>query len=157
MEVIIWDNHLKLENNDIYNFRNINPNSKKVEWCKIHFTLNEYGYLYCKLSNENKKKRSFKFHRLIFLFYNFDFDILNKKIIIDHIDRDKVNNSIENLRIVTIQQNAFNTNAKGYFFINKKWTASICINGKRLYLGRYYTEEEARTKYLEAKAIHHII
>ncbi len=156
MELVIWNNHLKLENNEIYLYK---KTKTRNYWFKITFTLKDNGYLICFLLNENKIARGFSFHRLIYLFFNFDFDIFNKKILIDHIDRNKLNNSIENLRIATPQQNAFNTAAKGCSFIKKrnKWEAYICLNGKKKHLGSYTTEEEAHAKYLEAKVIYHII
>jgi len=156
MEIIIWNNHLKLENNDIYLYK---KHRNGNYWFKITFTLKNNGYLVCFLINENKIQRGFLKHRLMYLFYNFDFDIFNPKLIIDHIDRNKLNNSIENLRSLTNQQNLFNTAAKGCSFNKQsgKWEAYICLNGKKKHLGKYTTEEEAHAKYLEAKAIHHII
>lgn len=155
MEIILWDNKLKLENGEIYLYK---KNKNGNYWYKITFSLNNYGYLYCLLSNEHNVRRGFFFHRLIYLFFNFDFDIFNKKLLIDHKDRNKLNNSIENLRPATPQQNSFNTAAKGCSFHKRKnkWIAYIRINGKQIYLGYYDTEEEGHAKYLEAKAIYHI-
>jgi len=157
MEIELWGNKLKLENNEIYNYRKIHSRSEKMDWCKITFTL-IYGYLTCRLSNNNIR-RSFFFHRLIYLFYNQEWDILNQELIIDHISRDKLDNRIENLRPVTKQENNWNTAAKGCSFHKKrnKWMAYITINRKKKYLGYYDTEEEAHEKYLEQKKIHHII
>lgn len=77
----------------------------------------------------------------------------------DHRDRDGLNNQKHNLRIVTHQQNGFNRNAKGCYFIkrNKKWRAKIMLNSKRIHLGYFKTESEARQAYLKAKEIYHII
>jgi len=84
---------------------------------------------------------------------NVDFEIL------DHINRDKTDNRISNLRIVTPQQNRFNTNAKGYSYHkkNKKYQTCIMVNKKNITLGYFNTEEEARNVYLEAKKKYHII
>jgi len=78
---------------------------------------------------------------------------------VDHIDGDKLNNSIENLRLVSHQQNQFNTKAKGYTWYKKvkKWMAQICLDGKIIYLGLFDNEDESRAKYLEAKKKYHII
>jgi len=109
---------------------------------------------------------SFLAHRLIYLYHNPSFEISksrldNKKTNqIDHIDGDRTNNCIENLRLVTCQQNNFNrTTAKGYSFEPRrnKWRASICTNGKNRIIGRYKTESEARDAYLSAKELEHII
>jgi hypothetical protein len=37
-------------------------------------------------NDNNKIQRLFFFHRLMYLFYNPDFDILNPDLLIDHID-----------------------------------------------------------------------
>lgn len=78
---------------------------------------------------------------------------------IDHINRNKIDNRVENLRIVTTQQNQFNRTAKGYTWhkLRNKWCAQICLNGKKINLGGYDSEEEARQSYLDAKLKYHII
>jgi hypothetical protein len=78
---------------------------------------------------------------------------------IDHINRNKTDNRICNLRNLTNQQNAFNTPAKGYYLCKttNKWRAQIVLNQKHICLGRYNTEEEARNAYLKGKEKYHII
>lgn len=78
---------------------------------------------------------------------------------VDHINQDPLNNTRANLRIVTRQQNCFNTSAKGYYFdkTKQKYRAAIAAYGKRYHLGLFSTEEEAREAYLEAKEIYHKI
>lgn len=80
--------------------------------------------------------------------------------IIDHINGIKTDNRIENLRSVSQQVNQWNRNtAKGYHWNTKEniWKAQIRVNYKRINLGRYNTEEEARQAYLNAKEKYHII
>ena len=79
---------------------------------------------------------------------------------VDHIDGNKINNKIENLRDVTNQQNQFNrTTAKGYYFDKRtnKFKAAIQINQKVKHLGLFNTEQEARNAYLKAKETYHVI
>lgn len=73
--------------------------------------------------------------------------------ILDHIDGDKSNNRIENLRASNITLNSRNRkehragNPLGVSFRkdNQKWVAQ-CWNGKKkIYLGQYSTMEEAKT------------
>ena len=73
---------------------------------------------------------------------------------IDHINGDKTDNRIENLRSVTHQQNMWNVSkAKGYGFHKniKKYMAYISINRKMKHLGYYENEIDARNAYLKAK------
>ena len=157
MEIEVYGNRLKLVDNEIYCYRKIKPNSKKMDWCKITFTLCN-GYLTCLLSN-NKIQRKFSYHRLIYYFYNPEWDILNTELVIDHINRDKLDNSIENLRSGTQQENNWNRGAKGCYFHKQtgKWVAQIAINKKNIYLGLHNTEEEDHEVYLQAKKKYHII
>ena len=93
-------------------------------------------------------------HYAWFMTYgNVNFELL------DHKDINKSNNKIDNLRIISSQQNSFNKNSKGYCFdkSRNKWLSKIKLNGKTIYLGRYNTEEEARQAYLNAKKNYHQI
>ncbi len=80
---------------------------------------------------------------------------------IDHINQIKDDNRIINLRPATQQQNQWNrlNTTKGYYW-NKKannWQATIKVNGKKIYLGCFDTEDEARQAYIIAKQKYHII
>jgi hypothetical protein len=97
-------------------------------------------------------------HRIIAsVFLGLDID--NPTIFIDHINHDKINNCVDNLRLVSNQQNQFNTNAKGYSWhkSSQKYRAKIRLNGKDIHLGYYNNEEDARQSYLNAKPKYHII
>lgn len=83
---------------------------------------------------------------------------LQKEELIDHIDRDKSNNRLENLRIATNSQNRANSFVnkgkklpKGVKFWKGIYRADITSNNKRYYLGQYATAEEAAIVY-DAKA-----
>lgn len=145
-------------------------------WKKINgydYSINEFGevrndkngrilkpvkvtsgyYIVC--FRKNGKIKNHYIHRLLgFAFLN-----LTDNMMIDHIDRDRGNNSLKNLRVVTPQQNQFNRDAKGYSWDKEKnkWEAYIKVNGKKKFLGYFDSEEDAREAYLEAKKIFHII
>ena len=115
---------------------------------------NRDGYLVVCLSNNNKQKMH-RIHRLLgeyFLSCPSDMQV-------DHIDGNKHNNDLSNLRVVNNQQNHFNrTTAKGcYLNRSGNWFAQICVNGKAKNLGTYATEELARAAYIRAKTTLHII
>lgn len=77
------------------------------------------------------------------------------KYILDHINRNPLDNSISNLREATISQNGANSklpinNTSGYRGITKvgkSWQAQISYNSKTIYLGRYRSKEEAYAAY----------
>ena len=82
------------------------------------------------------------------------------KIQVDHINGIRHDNRLENLRLVTNQQNNFNrTKALGYTWNKRsnKWSAYIKLNGKQIPLGYYNNEEDARNAYLTAKRVYHKI
>lgn len=112
------------------------------------------GYIILTISTKNNKVQLTAHIYAWYIYYN---EIPPNQI--DHIDRNRSNNKISNLRIVTNQQNSFNTNAKGYYWDKhaKKYEAKISLNKKTIYLGLYNTEEEARQAYLDAKDKYHII
>lgn len=97
-------------------------------------------------------KNVYYLHRLIFLYHN---GYLPKEV--DHIDRNKSNNTIENLRSADRKKNCYNTASRKnstskYIGVSAKglgWQSQIRINGKCKYLGIFKTENEAAEKYNE--------
>jgi len=103
----------------------------------------------------NKKQFALRAHQFAWYW-------VNKEIVdcIDHINGEKDDNRICNLRTVTHQENQWNrTKAKGYYWSKKanKWRAEIGVDGKKICLGSFDTEDEARLAYLQAKEKYHII
>lgn len=90
-------------------------------------------------------------------------DVPNGKII-DHINGDRKDNRVHNLRLVTKQQNLQNravssANKSGYkgVFANrnrKRWCARITIDGKGMSLGTFDTKEQAALAYNAAASKH---
>lgn len=85
---------------------------------------------------------------------------------IDHWDRDRDNNRIDNLRQATQLQNIQNQRADhrrsvsgllgvSWSVSHKKWRADIMVNSKSHYLGRHDTKEKAHAAYLQAKTMLH--
>ena len=110
---------------------------------------------YCRITINNK---SYLVHRLIFLYHH---NYLPK--FIDHIDRNKSNNNIKNLRGVTKSQNLMNSKIrKGssqYKGVSQhksnKWQARIMYQGKRIYLGLFKNEIDAAKAYNDAIIKYH--
>lgn len=71
----------------------------------------------------------------------------------DHIDGNPLNNTMDNLREVTHQQNIFNSKVRedntsgvtgvSWFKQRRKWRARIAIDGKEKHLGLFTSKEEA--------------
>lgn len=102
--------------------------SKKL--LKQYNNLNGGGYLQVQLINENGYK-NFKIHRLVGETFIPNPD--NKKTI-DHIDRNRHNNNIENLRWATHTEQNINTHSKGkipYKYII--WEDTKSKNGNSFY------------------------
>lgn len=85
---------------------------------------------------------------------------------IDHINRDRADNRIANLRQVTTAENQHNqafTGRKGTSpllgaHFNKqaqRWQSSIIVNNKAIYLGLFETDELAHAAYCAAKKRFH--
>ena len=84
-----------------------------------------------------------------------------ENMVVDHINRNPLDNRICNLRICTQHENSMNqsircTNKSGATGVlwdknRNKWRAYIIVNGKQIYLGRFNTKEEAIEARLQAE------
>ena len=119
------------------------------------------GYYYVNLSKQGNAKVH-NIHRLVGLTFLPNHD--NKRMG-DHIDKNKTNNNIINLRWSTSSQNNCNQdiridNTTGYKGVTwaksrQKYKAQIRINGKETHLGYFQKPEDASQVYEEkAKEIH---
>jgi hypothetical protein len=133
-----------------YFFWRIAP-SPRVKAGVLAGTLNSSGYRQIRI-----KKKQFLASRLAWLMAYGSFP--NGEI--DHIDRNKDNNRILNLRVVTRKQNMENTgkrkdNSSGYKGVsweprNQMWKSQIQHNKVKIHLGFHSSPEAASKAYLEA-------
>ena len=148
----------KNDSMDIYTWRE--TKTRPSYWFKMKpsFSITKRDYKKYTIKINNKL---YLLSRLFYKAHNNDWDITDSSMnnFIDHINNNSLDNRIENLRILTHQQNQFNTNAKGYYWnkIHNKWRAQIKIDGKTKNLGLFHNEEDAHIAYLNAKEIHHKI
>ena len=69
--------------------------------------------------------------------------------IVDHINQDKYDNSLSNLRWINTKLNALNTNARGVFY-NKRWGKYVArVSGR--YVGAAKNFDDAREMYLKKR------
>jgi hypothetical protein len=113
------------------------------------------GYLKLNLYKDSKRK-TIKVHQLVamvFLGHIPD----GYKIVVDHINENKLDNRVENLQLISNRKNAFRVkNNKGYssnykgVSLNKKtnkWVSNIVINNTQVSLGYFSNEKEAAKSY----------
>ena len=91
-------------------------------------------------------------HRVVWELHNGE---IPEGMEIDHINRDRSDNRLENLRVVDRLTNSLNQEHKGCWKMQGgKWTSQIKRNGVRKHLGVFDSEEEAHQAYIEEKGKH---
>jgi len=107
------------------------------------------GYVYIQID-----RIKYAAHRLALL-YMYDAFPIDQ---VDHINGVKSDNRIVNLRACTHAENQqTKRNVKGYYWHKGKnrFIAYIKVNNKRIELGRYLNEQDAKQAYLDAKNKYH--
>ena len=107
----------------------------KVYKKEIQHLTNDDGYLYVCLGERGTRRKCFISRLLAFQYIPNDDPA---KIQIDHIDRNKLNNSLENLRWVTQKENLMNKVRNGCIY------EDVRKNGKTYWKGSYSWYEEDR-------------
>ena len=76
--------------------------------------------------------------------------------VIDHINGNRLDNRICNLRETNQMINILNVDNKGCYYhkVAKKWAAQIQVFGKHKYLGLFNSEIEAKNAYIAEKQKH---
>lgn len=121
-------------------------------------TTNDRGYIRCQIDS-----KTVYLHRFIYTKF---FGEVPDGMQVDHIDGDKKNNRISNLRLVTNKQNQENrqgaqknsgTGIKGVSWhkTKNKYMAAIKANKKQIYLGYFDRIEDAKTAYAVAASKYH--
>ena len=143
-----WKGLSNYPNYSVSNFGNI-KNNKKNSTLKPN--LHKSGYLVVQLFKEGVR-RNLRVHRLIAEAFLEEFD---ETKYIDHIDRNKTNNKLTNLRMVTPLESCLNrgiwgkSQYKGAYFSKKRndWRSQIRVNKKCVSLGYFKTELECALAY----------
>jgi hypothetical protein len=143
----IWKSINGHENYEVSSFGNVNNvNTGRI----LKACANKDGYYLVGLRKDGKRT-TFKVHRLVA--EAFIENPLNKKCV-DHINNNKTDNNITNLRWASNKENGQNrsmsknntSNVKGVSFDkeSKKWRARITIDEITVYLGRFESLEDAK-------------
>lgn len=129
--------------------------SKNVKIGAIAGTICTNGYRQIKINSVK-----YLAHRVVFLFF---YGYLPKEV--DHIDHNKLNNNIENLRPANCSNNSRNvrtktSNTTGFKNVTwniavKKYRVNLRVNGKQKYLGSYDDIELANLVAHEARDLYY--
>ena len=141
-----WKSIDEYENYEISDHGNVkNITTNKI----LKPSIDSNGYYKLSLY-KNKIKTTSKIHRLVAHAF---LDNHDDKLCVDHIDRDKLNNHISNLRYATNSENSSNrtigsNNTSGTTGVDfrkdkNKWRARIIKEGRQINLGFFETKEEA--------------
>lgn len=116
-------------------------------------------YAVRKTPAENGKRQRLQMHREILA--------PPDDLLVDHKDKNGLNNTRQNLRAVTARENNYNMdrapNKHGFTGVSFdssrcRWRTVIKLpNGQRKFLGRFKTPEEASKRYQEAVSLYHVI
>ena len=148
------------DSSNIYGWRE--TKTKPSYWLKRKITKNTDRSGYSKYTIKTKNNKSYILSRVIYKAHNPEWDIEDSSDTnrIDHININSLDNRIENLRVVTHQQNMWNrANTKGYGWskFHNKWETQIRFNNRNIHLGYFTEEADARQAYLTAKEKYHIM
>jgi len=90
---------------EISNFGNVRRKLLNGNYKYVNGSINNRGYKYFQVMRE-KKRINFLYHQLVAKCFIGD---RPDELVVDHIDRNKLNNNIENLRYITQSDNMKNT------------------------------------------------
>lgn len=98
-------------------------------------------------------RRQYKIHRLAWLYTHGCWPADQ----IDHINCDRADNRLANLREATGAQNSANQRGRArhgmkgaYLCADGRWLSTIALGGRRRHLGRFQTQEDAHAAYARA-------
>ena len=130
---------------------------------KWHVIVGEWGNYARRKQIINGKQKTFYMHREILgriLGRNLD-----RKELVDHKNRNGLDNQRDNIRLATTAQNAMNSGIrknktspyKGVYWVKRdsKWASTIKVGGKSFYLGIFVNPEDAHKAYCEASEKYH--
>lgn len=148
----IWKTIKGFEDYKVSNFGNVKSFKNNKELI-LKTQLTKKGYKRLSLSN-GKIQKHFLVHQLVAIYF-LGHKPNGMENVIDHIDNDKQNNNVSNLRIVSNRENCSkdkkNKTSKyiGVSFdkSRNKWVSEIRNKEKRYRLGRFNSEYEAYIAY----------
>ncbi len=108
--------------------------------------------------------KTYQCARLVWMLFH---GVIPEGMFVDHVDRNPLNNAINNLRIASMSTNAHNsriqtnnkTGVTGVFWhkSTKRWYSDIRVNGDRKYLGSFHSFDEAVSARKKAEVLFSIL
>ena len=141
---------------DIPNYNKYMITSKGRVWSKykrdwITLLFCKKGYLRVSIYNNDGKRKTIRIHKLVAMTY------LTNNNIIDHIDRNKTNNCVCNLRDTDLETNSFNCFKKGRILRISPNRYRFSYKFNRIYYQKFFERyEEARTYQLVYQSLQKI-
>ena len=131
--------------------RGITPLGRKRKARNLKASLGSKGYMRVSIYPAGK----FEVHQLVAMAF-LGHVPCGLKVVVDHIDNNKLNNNLNNLQLLTIRRNTSkdSINSTGYLGVKlesrgstNKYIAQIRIDGKQKHLGTFNTPQEASKVY----------
>jgi hypothetical protein len=148
----------RINSDDVREHLDYDPETGRLFWKDEAGSINKVsGYRYVKVRQKLKLA-----HRVAWAIYYGEEPA--KGVLIDHINGDRLDNRIANLRLASYSQNSANAklhtrNTSGFKGVAKvvrigrwtgRWQASITVRNKQMNLGYFGTAEQAHQAYLAA-------
>ena len=159
----IWKTIEGYENYQVSNFgrvksleRVINRSNNKKQFIReriLKYATSNSGYFFIVL-NKDKKSKVIYIHKLVAISF-LNHKPCGFKIVVDHIDNNKLNNNLSNLQLITTRENLSKDKrhcSSKYtgVYLHKptnKWLSHIRINGIKKHIGYFENELDASNAY----------
>lgn len=151
-DIYEYKNYYQISNFGIVkSLKRLDSLGKRIKEKILTPILGNHGYYYVNLSKKGKVKVILVHQLVAIAFLNHKSS--QHKLVVDHIDFNRLNNRLDNLRIITNRENTNQKHLKssskyiGVSLKHNKYESNISINGNLKYLGRFINEYDAHLAY----------